>query len=95
MPAEARGRVDDGAATRDTRGEWAPRVLQPGPPFVWPPQPAKLLRFLIGFPGFLGPFGAAFYYGLAWVTWRFLQPGAPALTTFTQLRAGWILPFTY
>ena len=89
---KAGSRVDDGAATRDSRGEWVPRVLQAGQPFVWPPQPAKLLRFLIGFPGFLWPFGAAFYYGLAWLTWRFLQPGAPDLATFTQLRADWILP---
>ena len=91
-PEEASARVDDGAATRDSRGEWVPRVLQPGQPFVWPPDLKKLLRFLIGFPGFLWPFGAAFYYGLAWLTWRFLQPGAPDLTTFTQLRADWILP---
>ena len=84
--------VDDGTTTRNSRGEWSPRVLRPGQPFIWPPQPKKLLRYLMGFPGFLWPFGAAFYYGLAWLTWRFLQPGAPDLANFTQLRADWILP---
>ena len=69
-----------------------PRVVQKGQPFVWPVQPKKLLRFLVGFPGFLWPFGMASFYGLAALTWCFLQPGADDLATFSQLRAAWILP---
>jgi sterol desaturase/sphingolipid hydroxylase (fatty acid hydroxylase superfamily) len=90
-PTAATG-TDDGGETRDARGEWTPRVLGKAPPFIWPIQPRKILRFLLGFPGFLWPFGAAAYYGLAALTWYFLQPGADQLGNFSQLRAGWILP---
>ena len=86
------GNVDDGTETRDARGEWMPRVLTKAQPFVWPIQPKKLLRFLLGFPGFLWPLGAVAYYGLAALTWRYLQPGADDLSSFSQLSAGWILP---
>ncbi len=69
-----------------------PRVLTKAQPFVWPIQPRKLLQFLLGFPGFLWPLGAAAYYGLAALTWRYLQPGADQLSNFSQLSAEWILP---
>jgi sterol desaturase/sphingolipid hydroxylase (fatty acid hydroxylase superfamily) len=84
--------IDDGTATRDARGEWRPRILGKAQPFRWPVQPRALLRFFLGFPGFLWPFGAAVHYGLAAVTWRFLQPGSGQLSNFSQLSAGWILP---
>ena len=90
-PDATRG-IDDGAQTRDARGEWMPRVLTKAQPFVWPIQPRKLLQFLLGFPGFLWPLGAAAYYGLAALTWRYLQPGADQLSNFSQLSAEWILP---
>ena len=86
------GATDDGTETRDGRGEWVPRVLGKAQPFVWPIQPRKLLRFVLGFPGFLWPLGAAAYYGLAALTWRYLQPGADNLTNFSQLSVDWILP---
>ena len=69
-----------------------PRVLRKTQPFAWPIQPRKLLRFLFGIPGFLWPFGAAVFYGLAAMTWYFLQPGADQLSNFSQLSASWILP---
>ena len=84
--------VDDGSTTRDAKGEWGPRVIKPGPIFTWPPQPKALLKFLFGFGGFLWPFGQAFFYGLATVTWLFLQPGADDLSGFAQLEVSWILP---
>ncbi len=84
--------LDDGTQTRDPRGEWMPRILGKAQPFAWPIQPRKLLRFFLGFPGFLWPFGAAAFYGLAALTWQYLQPGADQLSNFSQLRAGWILP---
>ena len=84
--------LDDGTETRDERGEWMPRVQGKAQPFVWPIQPKKLLRFLLGFPGFLWPLGAAAHYGLAALTWYYLQPGADQLSNFSQLSAGWILP---
>jgi sterol desaturase/sphingolipid hydroxylase (fatty acid hydroxylase superfamily) len=84
--------IDDGAVTRDSRGEWKPRVLGKAMPFAWPVQPKKLLRFFLGYPGFLWPFGAAAYYVLGAVTWRYLQPGADDLSYFSQLRVEWIVP---
>ena len=84
--------VDDGKETRDAQGQWAPRVLQKAQPFIWPIQPKKLLRFLLGFPGFLWPFGLVAYFGLGALTWYFLQPGSDNLSNFSQLSAGWILP---
>ena len=85
-------RIDDGSQTRDARGEWIPRILGKSLPFAWPIQPRKLLRFFLGFPGFLWPFGAVAYYGLATLTWCYLQPGADQLSNFSELSAGWILP---
>lgn len=84
--------IDDGNETRDARGEWTPRTLGKALPFAWPVEPRKLMRFFLGFPGFLWPFGAALFYGLAALTWRYLQPGADDLSNFSQLRVGWILP---
>ena len=77
---------------RDARGEWLPRALTKGQPFVWPIEPRKLVKFFLGFPGFLWPIGAAAYYGLATLTWYYLQPGADQLSNFSQLSVDWILP---
>ena len=88
----ASGGFDDGTETRDARGEWMPRVQGKTQPFSWPIQPRKLLKFFLGFPGFLWPIGAAAYYGLAALTWRYLQPGADQLSNFSVLSAEWILP---
>ena len=84
--------LDDGSATRDVKGEWVPRILGKTQPFMWPIEPKKLLKFLLGFPGFLWPFGVIAYYGLGTVTWSYLQPGADQLANFRELSAGWILP---
>ena len=84
--------IDDGTASRDPRGEWTPRVISKAMPFAWPIQPKKLLRFFLGYPGFLWPFGAAAYYALSALTWRYLQPGADDLSNFSQLRVEWIVP---
>jgi|GEM_PF-6541805 hypothetical protein len=65
--------LNDGTHTRDSRGEWMPRILGKALPFAWPIQPRKLLRFFLGFPGFLWPFGAAAFYGLAALTWQYLR----------------------
>ena len=67
--------MDDGSATRDRRGEWAPRVQGVGPLLDWPWKPLRVLRYLVGFPGFIWPF-TALHAGIAVATWYFLQPGA-------------------
>jgi sterol desaturase/sphingolipid hydroxylase (fatty acid hydroxylase superfamily) len=48
-------------------------VVQPAPIFVWPPKPGRLLRVLLGFPGYLWPWNVM-YAGIALVTWQFLMP---------------------
>ena len=86
-------RVDDGNATRDARGEWVPRILRTRAAlFAWPPRPKAALRYLFGFPGFLWPSGLAFYTAIAALTWLYLQPGAGDLSSFSTLRADWIVP---
>ena len=46
----------------------------------------------VGFPGFLWPSGLAFYTAIAALTWLYLQPGAGDLSSFSTLRADWIVP---
>ena len=82
--------VDDGTATRDERGEWAPRVQGVGPLLDWPWKPLRVLRYLFGFPGFIWPF-TALHAGIAVATWYFLQPGAHDLSQLATLRPGWML----
>ena len=84
--------VDDGSNTRDTKGEWVPRTLKSAPIWAWPPRPKAVFKFFFGFPGYLWPLGQAAYWGLAIVTWLFLQPGADELSSFSQLRGSWIVP---
>ena len=84
--------LDDGSQTRDRRGEWTPRILGKALPFAWPIEWRKLLKFFLGYPGFLWPFGAALHYFVGWVTWTYLQPGADDVTTFSQFRLEWIWP---
>ena len=64
--------------TRNKRGYWAPRdPLQTAPVLVFPPQPAKFLRWL---PGYFLPWNvlfmaiAAIYWHLVDVIWIFLWP---------------------
>lgn len=59
--------IDDGTATRDQRGEWAPRVQGVGPLLDWPWKPLRVLRYLFGFPGFILPF-TALHAGVAVAT---------------------------
>ncbi len=50
--------------TDDRRGNWSPvRQLVYGPAFHWPPQPAKLLKWFFGFPGYLLPGNALYAIG--------------------------------
>lgn len=73
--------------TRDKRGDWTPnRRVAYGPLFAWPPKPGALLRWMIGFPGYLGPWNA-FYCGLAVAAWFFTTP---ATHTMSRLSPGWI-----
>jgi sterol desaturase/sphingolipid hydroxylase (fatty acid hydroxylase superfamily) len=72
---------------RDKWGEWhPPALIEPPPVFVWPPKPAKFLKWLFGFPGYLWPWNSL-YAAIALFTWVFLTPD---LATMKTLEFGWI-----
>lgn len=55
--------------------------IRPAPVFVWPPQPAALLRFMFGLPGYFLPLNIL-YMGAAVVTWFALTPELARMATF-------------
>lgn len=56
------------------------------PLFVWPPQPAAFLQWMMGFPGYLWPYFSAFI-GTALVSWLYLSPDLVQARNFS---VGWI-----
>jgi sterol desaturase/sphingolipid hydroxylase (fatty acid hydroxylase superfamily) len=80
----------DGAATaeRDKSGEWRPpEAIETPAVFVWPPDPAGILKWLFGYNGYLWPWNII-YVAMAIATWRWLTP---ELSSMTNLEPGWIL----
>jgi sterol desaturase/sphingolipid hydroxylase (fatty acid hydroxylase superfamily) len=72
---------------RNAKGEWSPgNPCTYAPLFAWPPQPAKLFKWLFGYPGYLWPY-TMIHILLATVIWIWLQP---ALATCATLEPGWI-----
>jgi sterol desaturase/sphingolipid hydroxylase (fatty acid hydroxylase superfamily) len=72
---------------RDRRGDWTPPEGVKLPPlFVWPPQPAKLGRWLFGYPSFFLPWNV-FYAAISFLTWQYLTP---SLERMQHLEVGWI-----
>jgi sterol desaturase/sphingolipid hydroxylase (fatty acid hydroxylase superfamily) len=56
--------------------------MQVAPPFMWPPQPRVLLKWLLGFPGYFWPVQAIFL-GLALVSWLCLTPDMGGMKSFS------------
>ena len=81
--------MDDSAyGTRNKRGDWKPAKLIAYPPvFVWPLQPAGIIRWLFGWGGLVLPWNL-FYALLAVLFWRYLTPPLETMKTFAP---GWIL----
>jgi len=72
---------------RDDKGEWRPPYpCVYAPVFAWPWRPRKILRWLLGYPGYLWPTHLCFVL-LAVITWMVLQPSPEQCRT---LRPGWI-----
>ena len=71
--------------TRDKRGNWAPNEpAATAPLFVFPPRPARLLRWL---PHYVFPYNALFLLSaLAWWAWVI-----PPVEVMQTLAWGWVL----
>ena len=70
----------------DTRGEWRPKFADLPPLFLWPLKPFKILKWIIGFPGYLFPWNALMM-GISIVVWFFLTPELARMKTF---EFGWV-----
>jgi sterol desaturase/sphingolipid hydroxylase (fatty acid hydroxylase superfamily) len=80
--------MDDAAyGTRDGRGFWRPsKPIEYPPVFVWPANPAGVVKWLFGYPGYLWPWNS-FYAVLAVLVWLFATPSLEQMRSFS---AGWI-----
>ncbi len=73
--------------TRNQRGDWTPdQRVEYAPLLAWPPRPAKDLKWLFGFPGYIAPWNL-FYAALAVAAWFVATPSA---TTMRSFSVGWI-----
>jgi sterol desaturase/sphingolipid hydroxylase (fatty acid hydroxylase superfamily) len=75
--------MDDAAyGQRDRRGHWKPFRLVAYPAvFVWPLRPLAILRWLVGYPGYILPWNLL-YAGVAVGIWLYLTPSALTLQSF-------------
>ena len=72
---------------RNKRGDWQPKEPIRYPPvFVWPPAPAKFLKWFFGFPGYIWPWNLL-YAAIGTLIWLYLTPPMAAMTSFS---VGWI-----
>ena len=67
---------------RNDRGEWSPAApIVSAPISAWPPQPAKTLKWLFAWPGFIWPENLI-WLGISVFTWVFLTPALSSMQTF-------------
>ncbi len=79
--------ADGTVSGRNARGEWRPEsTIAPAPINHWPPRPGAVLRWLVGFPGYLWPLNV-FWFVVTLVTWTWLTP---ELTAMKSLEFWWI-----
>jgi sterol desaturase/sphingolipid hydroxylase (fatty acid hydroxylase superfamily) len=72
---------------RNARGHWMPyRRAQVGPLFDWPTRPKAIVRWMVGFPGYLWPWNLI-YFGVAAAAWFWLTPEVASMRSFEP---GWI-----
>ena len=73
--------------TRDPRGNFTPNEPIRYPPvFVWPPRPAKFLKWFFGYPGYLLPWNVLFA-AIGLLLYFF---ATPPLATMRSFALGWI-----
>ncbi len=73
--------VDIVLTDRKMEKKWYPEPATLAPINDWPPRPAKMLKWLFGFPGYLWPENL-FVLGVTFVTWTFLTPELAAMKFF-------------
>ncbi len=74
--------------TRDAFGAYQPaEPITYAPINDWPPRPRVILRWLVGWPGFIFPWHFL-YSAIAVTVWMFLTPSLGTMATFSP---GWIL----
>ncbi len=84
-PGRQPTRTPDGF--RNSRGEWEPLYrVKYAPLFTWPLRPRQVLKWLLGYPGFLWPWNSV-YLLITVVCWWFLQP---SLSRCARLQGDWI-----
>jgi sterol desaturase/sphingolipid hydroxylase (fatty acid hydroxylase superfamily) len=72
---------------RTKTGEWRPPYpVTYAPILVWPPQPLKVLKWLLSYPGFLWPWNSI-YLAITLATWTWFQPDLARCAT---LRWDWV-----
>lgn len=77
--------------TRNKRGDWRPfKPITYAPVFVWPAQPAKFLKWLFGFPGYIWPWNT-FFVAVGALFWYFLTPSLETMQSFTPDWIGYLL----
>ena len=70
----------------DSRGFWTPKEpVSYGPAFDWPPRPKALIKWFLGFPGYLWPWNVL-YAAAAILIWMYLTP---PLENFQTPSFGW------
>jgi sterol desaturase/sphingolipid hydroxylase (fatty acid hydroxylase superfamily) len=76
------------ASGRNARGEWRPEEKIAVPPINhWPPRPGAVMRWLIGFPGYLWPTNAV-WLAVTLAIWTWLTP---ELAAMKSLELWWIV----
>ncbi len=79
------------ADRRDARGDWRPAQQIKIPPiYDWPPRPVALLKWLLGFPGYLWPLNALVFCITA-ATWYWLTPDLAQMKSLEFWWIGWLL----
>ncbi|MEM7406448.1 MAG: sterol desaturase family protein [Pseudomonadota bacterium] len=79
------------AHVRDKRGEWSPeQPVALAPINHWPLQPRALMKWFVGFPGYLWPYNGL-WFAITIVTWFFLTPPLAAMQTLEVWWVAWIL----
>ncbi len=90
MASDASASQSPQPGQRDARGEWRPPYpIRYAPVFVWPPQPLKLLKWLLSWPGFMWPANLGLF-SISALSWLFTQPAISRCVHFQWGWVGWI-----